>query len=187
VIVGSVAGGAVGVGGAVSVLLMDKDTRSWVGDHATIDAKGHGTALVGLPDGTLSDSNGSFGHADLRGLAVDAESTEKIFVIAASGAIGGYAGIAGGIAYEGIRSNTRATIGDNAHINTAPEVRFNPSAAGAVDLTADAITLAPDHGLRTGDAVTYDNGGGTSMGGLNSGTTTYYANVSGNTVKLYDT
>ena len=92
VIVGNVAAGAVGVGGSTSVLLVTKDTAAVIGDHATVDAKGHGTPLAGISDGTLSDS-GTFGTISLRGIAVDAESTENVFVLTAAGSFGAYVGL----------------------------------------------------------------------------------------------
>ena len=87
----------------------------------------------------------------MRGLAVDAESSEKVFVIAASAALGGYAGIAGGIAYEGIRSNTRANIGNGARINQAAD-NATADAAQAVHVTAqdDADVFAFGGGISTG-------------------------------------
>jgi len=162
VIVGSVAAGAVGVGGSVSVLLIDKDTGAWVGDHAAVDAKGHGTALTGLSDGTLNDSTGSFGHESLRGLAVEADSSEQVFVIAASAAFGGYAGIGGGIAYEGIHSKTHATIGDGADINQALDNNTaDVSQSVSVSALNDAHVFAFGGGIATGVAGI---GGGVNVG-----------------------
>ena len=58
VIVGSVAGGAVGVGGALTVLIVDKDTGASVGDYASVEARG-GTLLTGISAGTM-DGTGNF-------------------------------------------------------------------------------------------------------------------------------
>ena len=68
VIVGSVAGGAVGVGGALTVLIVDKDTGASVGDHASVEARG-GTLLAGISAGTM-DGAGNFDRVGTRGLAV---------------------------------------------------------------------------------------------------------------------
>lgn len=53
----------------------------------------------------------------------------------------------------------------------------------AVDPTTDQITKA-SHGLSTGEAVVYSNGGGTSITGLTTATTYYVIKVDANTVKL---
>src|SRR5208282_133199 len=53
--------------------------------------------------------------------------------------------------------------------------------------TKETISLGPNSGLTTGEAVTYDSEGNTAIGGLTNGTT-YYVNVqSGGSVSLYDT
>src|SRR4029079_3648841 len=85
-----------------------------------------------------------------------------VFVIAASAAIGGYAGIAGGIAYEGIRSNTGAAIKNGARINQAGD-NATADAAQAVHVTAldDADVFAFGGGLSTGI--------GSLAGGVNGG------------------
>ena len=61
---------------------------------------------------------------------------------------------------------------------------FDP--ATAVDTVKDTLNAGQTN-LRTGDSVTYHNGGGTSVGGLVDGTT-YYVNVQADhSLKLYDT
>jgi hypothetical protein len=57
-------------------------------------------------------------------------------------------------------------------------------AADSVDDSGDTIDLGYNHGLRGGDLVVYDNGGGTSITGLSQGGS-YYVTVVGDTaVKL---
>ncbi len=57
-------------------------------------------------------------------------------------------------------------------------------AADSVDNSGDTIDLGYNHGLRGGDLVVYDNGGGTSITGLSQGGS-YYVTVVGDTaVKL---
>ena len=53
--------------------------------------------------------------------------------------------------------------------------------------SADEISFASDPGLATGDAVFYDNGGGTSIGGLTSGQTYYVIGIDATHVKLAST
>jgi hypothetical protein len=55
-----------------------------------------------------------------------------------------------------------------------------------VNTTTEVITYTA-HGQVTGDALTYNNGGGTSITGLTSGTTYYVSKLTNDTFKLYDT
>lgn len=55
-----------------------------------------------------------------------------------------------------------------------------------VNTTTEVITYTA-HGQVTGDALTYNNGGGTSIAGLTSGTTYYVSKLTNDTFKLYDT
>jgi hypothetical protein len=54
---------------------------------------------------------------------------------------------------------------------------------GATDVDSNTITYI-NHGLSTGDKVTYTNGGGTSVGGLTTGSTYYIVKLTNNTFKL---
>ncbi|HET6788079.1 MAG TPA: hypothetical protein VFH49_08970, partial [Aquabacterium sp.] len=160
-IVGSVAAGAVGVGGAVTVVTVSKDTDAYVGEHASIDAKG-GTLLSGVSNGTL-DSNGNFGQGSLRGLAVTADSAEHMFVLGASGSFGFYAGVAGGVAVDVIDSDTSATIRDSADINQAVDNAATAHADQAVNVSAtnDVDAFAFAGGVGVGIAGI---GGGVNVG-----------------------
>ncbi|MGD8420264.1 MAG: hypothetical protein PVJ78_07525, partial [Gammaproteobacteria bacterium] len=61
---------------------------------------------------------------------------------------------------------------------------FDPSSK--VDNSENTIELAAEHGYTAGDALVYNNGGGTSIGGLNDGQTYYVIAVDGepNQIKL---
>jgi hypothetical protein len=111
-------GGGAGVG--VGVILIDKDTRAYIGQDASVDAKGNSAAMIVL-NGSLDDA-GTFGMTDasddVRGLVVAAVSSEDVFAVAAAGAGGLYFGVAGGVMVEVIDSNTRAYIDAGARINT---------------------------------------------------------------------
>jgi len=63
----------------------------------------------------------------------------------------------------------------------APFITFN--GATSVDDVAESITYN-GHLFETGDAVIYNNGGGTSIGGLTSGNTYYVIRVDSNTIRL---
>jgi hypothetical protein len=64
---------------------------------------------------------------------------------------------------------------------TAPKFTFN--AVTDVNDASDAITYNI-HRLETGDAVVYNNGGGTSVSGLTSTTTYYVIKIDDNTIQL---
>lgn len=68
----------------------------------------------------------------------------------------------------------------------APKITFNGSSTSTVSVTDNTISFT-GHLFETADAVVYNNGGGTSIGGLTSGTTYYVYKVDANTLKLYDT
>jgi len=54
---------------------------------------------------------------------------------------------------------------------------------GAIDVASNTITYV-NHGLTTGAKVTYTNGGGTSIGGLTTGSTYYIVKITNDTFKL---
>jgi hypothetical protein len=62
-----------------------------------------------------------------------------------------------------------------------PFITFN--GATSVDDVGESIAYS-GHLFVTGDAVVYNNGGGTSIGGLTSGNTYYIIRVDGNTIRL---
>jgi hypothetical protein len=112
--------GAAGIGGAAGINIIDKDTQAFVGNFATVDAKGKGGYLTGVFDG--SNTSSEFGTEDeFRGLAVQAQSREDLFVIGASAGGGLYAGLAGGVTVNVINSDTFAYIGTDAEINQDQE------------------------------------------------------------------
>lgn len=105
--------GGGGIGGGVGVTIIDKDTRAWIGDGATVDGRGQNTSDLGAYSGdSLS------GTLAMRGVQVQAQSSEDLFTIAAAGAGGLYVGIAGAVSVATIDSDTTAFIGDGAQINT---------------------------------------------------------------------
>lgn len=63
------------------------------------------------------------------------------------------------------------------------KITFNATSGSVVDLSANTITKT-NHNLQTGVAVTYSNGGGTSIGGLTSGNTYYVIRISSSVIKL---
>ncbi|MBI4790757.1 MAG: hypothetical protein HY782_27325, partial [Chloroflexi bacterium] len=154
-----VSGGA-GIGASVNVVIITKDTRAYIGDHAQVNALGATTgALI-----VFIDMNSPFvTTSNFRGVAVQASSSENVFTIAASAA-GGMVGLAGGVTIEIINSNTGAYIGAYAKINTAQSV--NVSAVNSAKVFAFA------GGLGAGMAGI---AGGVDIGILRNNTTAYIA------------
>jgi hypothetical protein len=65
---------------------------------------------------------------------------------------------------------------------------FDGATAGTVvDFTTNEDFTIATHGYKTGDAVKYSNGGGTSIGNLTSGSTYYVVTTAANTFKLATT
>jgi WD40 repeat protein len=140
--------GAVGIGlaggggaGAVNVTQIEKTNAAIIGVDAIVDANGLGSALIGsVPTGAFA-GNGYGLHA-IRGVAVVAQSSEKVVAVSASAGGGLYAGIAGAVSVELIDSDTFAAIGDGAAINmnTAgaahPAQSVTVSARNSVDILA---------------------------------------------------
>ena len=66
---------------------------------------------------------------------------------------------------------------------SAPTASTGTISTGSVNTSTEVITIS-NHGLATGDQITYNNGGGTSITGLTYGTTYYAIRVSANTIKV---
>ena len=103
VISGALAGGLVGLGGAVGVVDVAKATTASIASNAHVDAKGQGTPIAGI---------------NRVGVIVQADSSEDYthFAVAAAG---GFVGAAGGVSITLIDSDTTARISENAQINQA--------------------------------------------------------------------
>ncbi|MGZ4129286.1 MAG: hypothetical protein ACXVPR_00475, partial [Actinomycetota bacterium] len=120
----SVAGGYVGVGVAVGVASVTKDTEAFIGAGANVDAKATGAAIDGVYDGNVT-GDGDFETASYNGLAVQSASSENVFGLSAS-AGGGFVGVAGGVGVTLLHVTTQAFIGngttatsDNGSVNVA--------------------------------------------------------------------
>ncbi|TAK49611.1 MAG: LEPR-XLL domain-containing protein, partial [Betaproteobacteria bacterium] len=88
------------------------------------------------------------------------------------------------------RLSADATFSVQVDSDAVKEVRVFKSAgpaafdaAAAVNAATEELTIS-GHGLRTGDAVVYDNGGGSDIGGLADGTTYFAIKIDNNKIKL---
>ena len=112
---GALAAGAVGVGGAVGVMTVTKDTEATIGTSATVDALGNGSGIAGIFDGTITSSP-QFETTTAHGVIVQAQSSESITNIVAAGA-GGFVGVSGAVGVTLINAETDAVIGSGANID----------------------------------------------------------------------
>ncbi len=131
IVAGSVAGGLVGVGGAVGVTIIEKDTTAFAGSNAEIDAKGNSSGSVSACSGM--DNQGGLLTKDVKGLSIRAESSEDFSTITGAGA-GGFAGVAGAVAVSTIDSSTSAYIGSGAKVN-----QNNAGANAEQDVNVSAV------------------------------------------------
>ena len=105
---------------------------------------------------------------------------------AVSGASGKAVGIAGSLAVSVLDARSTAVIEGGSTVTLNDSVKgFDPSAK--VDVAGNTIDLGVGHGLKTGAAVAYKNGGGTDIDGLKRGTTYYVIADDSGKIKLATT
>ena len=115
-ITASLAGGYVGVGVAVGVALLTKDTEAFIGAGSNVDAQANGAAINGIFNGNFTGSGG-FATSSFHGLAVQSASSEDIFGLAASAGVG-FVGVAGGVGVTLLHVTTQAFVGNGAIANS---------------------------------------------------------------------
>ncbi|HWK83337.1 MAG TPA: hypothetical protein VNS61_06325, partial [Caldimonas sp.] len=111
-ITASLAGGYVGVGVAVGVATVTKDTEAFIGAGSNVEAHAAGASISGIYDGNFTGSGG-FETSSFDGLAVQSASSENIFGLAASVGVG-FVGVAGGVGVTLLHVTTQAFIGNGA-------------------------------------------------------------------------
>ncbi|MFV2069876.1 MAG: beta strand repeat-containing protein, partial [Pirellulales bacterium] len=93
VISGALAGGAVGIGASVGVIDLDKTTQASIEAGAQVDAKGAGTGISGVLTGEKVGDGDSFQRATIRGVIVQANSSEDYTHFAVAAGVG-FVGVA---------------------------------------------------------------------------------------------
>ncbi|MGU3647355.1 hypothetical protein ACLBXX_20565, partial [Microbacterium sp. C23T] len=132
-ITAAIAGGVVGVGAAVGIALLTKDTQASLGAGSVVDAAATGAGLPDVYAGTITgDRFDRYGAgAPFHGVAIQASSSEDVFgLVPAIG--GGFVGVAGGIAVTLLRVTTKAFIAAGSLVNTLA----GASAAQSVNVSA---------------------------------------------------
>ncbi|UZJ27066.1 hypothetical protein RHODO2019_19090 (plasmid) [Rhodococcus antarcticus] len=135
-----------GVGASVGVALVTKDTEAYLGTSNIVNALAHGGALgVLVADGSTTSTG--FGTATgVHGVAVVADSTERLFGLAA--ALGaGFVGAAGGISIRLFTMTTTATVGASSIVNNVTGADAAQSVTVAATDNFDAISIAGGAGL----------------------------------------
>ena len=149
-----------------------------------------------IPDADVTSVYGvdateiSVGSDNVVTVAVATGGTQYMEIPAVSFSGGGGSSAAATAAISGgaVTSITVTNVGSS--YTSAPTVTvgapFVTIATSAVNTTSEAITYN-SHKFVTGDAVTYSNGGGTTMAGLTNNTVYYINKTGANTFVLYDT
>ncbi|MCA9150920.1 MAG: hypothetical protein KDA92_16525, partial [Planctomycetales bacterium] len=169
-----------GVGLAFMVTGYINDTTARINPLATIDA---GSLLVFANNrgrnisigvqGGLSDNVDGFNGAFTSSF-VDNRTVSKVSPAADITLGTGLVEVP--IAMETLRQDENSLFVSVPQFNPTEAYTEDDKSLVRVDVNANSITLPFDHGLETGQAVIYDNGGGTDIGGLTNGET-YYAIV----------
>lgn len=174
-------------------------SKNYAGSTATITISGNVTANEKpsyIPDADVTSVYGvdateiSVGSDNVVTVAVATGGTKYMEIPAVSFTGGGGSSAAATAAISGgaVTSITVTNVGSA--YTSAPTVvvgaPFATIATSAVNTTTEVITYN-SHKFVTGDAVTYSNGGGSTMGGLVNNTVYYINKTGANTFELYDT
>ena len=169
--------GSVSVGAALAINVSNSNAIATTADGLTI------VAGDGAGSGSLSVLAAN--HMDANAIAEGGAATKS----------GGTA-VGAGIAINVAHMNNEGSIGAGSIITadgviaeavmTTEEADVEATTIPIVDIEANTIFLGANHGgFNSGDKVTYDNGDGTSIGGLSEGSTKYSVVVEdGGKIKL---
>ncbi|MFI5455223.1 MAG: beta strand repeat-containing protein [Isosphaerales bacterium] len=166
--------GGAGIGAAVGIVDLSKNTDAFIGSHATVNALGNTPSLPGIFDGNYTGSGDFETLSSFHGVAVQAATSENVTNVSAAGAAGFFAGLAGGVSIELFSSTTQADVGNSAHINANS---VGAGSAQAVDVAAvnQATNFSFAGGLGGGIAGI---AGGVDVGLLKNSTQAYISNGS---------
>ncbi len=94
---------------------LTKSTNAYLGANSTVDAKGYGSGIGGVLDGSANGVAG-WNTTTAHGVVVQATSAEDVTHLAIA-AGGGFVGVAGGVPITLVGSDTRAWIDNGARVN----------------------------------------------------------------------
>ncbi|MGD8330967.1 MAG: hypothetical protein PVJ49_16170, partial [Acidobacteriota bacterium] len=146
--------GTLAVGASAAVSLINKDTRAFLAQGATVTALGNTVDTIDVHDGTVS-MGGGFPTEAIHGLGIQAASSELVFSVAAGG------GAAAGVAFTGtlgfmvVDSDTTALVDSGATVNAR---NVNITALNDARTFGAAVNLLLGQGSGLGVAGGFDVG-----------------------------
>ncbi|MEN6567595.1 MAG: leukotoxin LktA family filamentous adhesin, partial [Veillonellales bacterium] len=159
--------GTAGVGGAVGVTYIKKDTQATVGSNATVDV------LTNPPQSAVYmqavDKDDSTKFDNVSGLLVQAQTQENVLTVDAAGAGGYYGGVAGAVSVESLDLTTHAGIGSSAKINTGDGKRTGGGSQSVTVAAHDNTKLTTITGALAG-ALGAGVAGGVDVGVIKDNT-----------------
>ncbi|HUJ86770.1 MAG TPA: hypothetical protein VLX30_07975 [Burkholderiales bacterium] len=147
-----------------STIVVGFTTGLQTGDQVSYDAEG------GAPIGGLTSGANYY-------VSVVGDGTIQLYDTQAHALAGGSTGLIG---------LSSGASGSAQSLSFSPSIRFNPTADQVINVDTDSIYLADTSSLHTGDALRYDDEGGSAIGGLTQGATYYVRLQSDGTIALYD-
>ncbi|MEN6411423.1 MAG: leukotoxin LktA family filamentous adhesin [Veillonellales bacterium] len=159
--------GTAGVGGAVGVTYIKKDTQATVGSNATVDVLTDPQQSAVNMQAVDKDDSTKFDNVS--GLLVQAQTQENVLTVDAAGAGGFYAGVAGAVSVESLDLTTHAGIGSSAKINTGDGKRTGGSSQSVTVAAHDNTKLTTITGALAG-ALGAGVAGGVDVGVIKDNT-----------------
>ncbi len=141
-----------GLGAGVVYTHIGKSTSAFIDENARVDAGGNG-GEISVINGEIDAGNNSFASETITGLAVEAQSSEKLTNLGVSLDGGANAGVAGGVTYTNVDSDTSATIAASALINQNDTVSMSGSQSVNVSATNQVSVLDAGGALAAGAGV----------------------------------
>jgi hypothetical protein len=111
---GALGTGLAGVGLSFTVAVIGKDTQAFVGQGATVNAKGNSSSTIAVADGSVKPAIGS---ELIHGVGVEARSNENVFGVAGAGTASALIGASGAVTVAILGVHTSAFVDKDAQIN----------------------------------------------------------------------
>nr|HMU52836.1 LEPR-XLL domain-containing protein [Geminicoccaceae bacterium] len=134
-----------GFGGAAVVTLIDKTTSAYIDSGSTIQANAKSNGSLTVLDGGYNSTNTGFTQKAIKGVAIQATTSESVEAIAVCAAGGTYVGAGAGVTVTIIDSDTVAYSG--ADINPTPGADLAQSVSIASGNLVDVMTVGGGLGV----------------------------------------
>lgn len=132
-----------GIGAAVGVTNLKKDTLAYIAVGAFVTAGANSPLALSVYSDL--DKTSGLQSKSIKGIGVQATSSEDLFTVAAAGGGGGFVGLAGGVSVSLVNSNTRAFIGESTNVSSAGTISvgaFNNVKIKGVEIGATLAGIA---------------------------------------------